>query len=228
MNYDEDAPFEVTRYREMQKALPGYDALYRLTRARLETALMPRSHVLVVGAGGGREVEALSQSDHQFQITGVDPSQDMLSIAEWYASRAKMGSQVKLVQGTAEDTVAPKDGFAAATSLLVMHFLPDEENENGKAAYLQSIRSRLRSGATLVHADVSYTDEFAMFAPVFSQHAELAGLDPDAARVGPQTIQTMPIISPERTKVLLKATGFASIRPFFQTLWYRGWFATAA
>ncbi|MEP4338921.1 MAG: hypothetical protein ABJ360_21510 [Roseobacter sp.] len=33
MDYDNAPPFEITRYREMQKALPGVAALYRLTLA---------------------------------------------------------------------------------------------------------------------------------------------------------------------------------------------------
>ena len=83
MNYDEEAPFDIARYREMQKALPGVDALYRLALAHLETALPQGGRVLIVGAGGGREVEALAGSDVPFLATGVDPSADMLAIARY-------------------------------------------------------------------------------------------------------------------------------------------------
>ena len=228
MNYDEDAPFEVSRYREMQKALPGVDALYDLMLARIMTALPQGGSVLVVGAGGGREVEAFGQADTAFEVTGVDPSADMLSIARWYAERARNAEAITLIQGMTTDIEPPSGGFDAATSILVMHFLPDDETDGGKVAYLSAIKDRLRVGATFVHVDVSMApgDAGAM-EPIFMQHARGMGLDEAGVAAGPRTMATMPIITPSRTEALLKVAGFGDVRPFFQTLWYRGWFATA-
>lgn len=229
MNYDEEAPFEVARYREMQKALPGVDALYRLALAHLETVLPQGGHILVVGAGGGREVEALAGSRVPFTVTGADPSADMLDIARWHAEASARPEDVTLIQGVAQDVAAPAGGFDAATSLLVMHFLPDDASDKGKASYLRTIREKLRPGALLVHADVSFDDDAARaaFAPVFLRHAALAGLDEKAAATGPGVIETMPIISARRTEQLLAASGFGAPTIFFQALWYRAWVAKA-
>ena len=71
MDYDEEPPFEISRYRDMQKALPGVDALYRLMLAQLETGMSKGGHVFVVGAGGGREVEALCNSQTSFQMEKI-------------------------------------------------------------------------------------------------------------------------------------------------------------
>ena len=229
MNYDEEAPFDIARYREMQKALPGVDALYRLALAHLETALPQGGRVLIVGAGGGREVEALAGSDVPFLATGVDPSADMLAIARWYADAGPRPEAVTLVQGVAKDVAAPAGGFDAATSMLVMHFLADDASDAGKSSYLGTIRERLRPGALLLHADVSFDDDDARtaFTPVFMRYAALAGLDEEAAAAGPGVMETMPIISARRTEDLLTANGFGEPRLFFQALWYRAWGAKA-
>lgn len=229
MNYDDDAPFEVARYREMQKALPGAGALYRLTRAYLETSLPEGAHVFVVGAGGGREIENIAASDRQFLITGVDPSKDMLNIARWFADASGRPESVTLVEGVASDVEAPSAGFDAATSLLVMHFLPDDQSAGGKLSYLRTIRERVRTGGLLIHADVSVEEEVGVkaFEAAFLQHARLAGLGPEDASRGPDIIGAMPIVSAARTETLLSEAGFSNPTLFFQALWYRAWVARA-
>ncbi len=229
MDYDKEPPVEVSRYREMQKALPGVEALYRLMLAQFESALPDGGHVLVVGAGGGREVEALCNSERLFRHTGVDPSDDMLEIARWYANQSARPDDAILVRGTTADIEPPEGGFDAATSLLVMHFLPDDDCENGKSTYLREIRDRLKPGALLVHADISFkTDkEFASLSPVFQRHAVLAGLDGEQMTAGAEMIASLPIISPVRTETLLEESGFANPQLFFKTLWYHAWIARA-
>ena len=230
MNYDEEPPVEISRYREMQKALPGVNSLYRLMLAQLETALPTGGAVLVVGAGGGREVEALCNSDVPFKVTGVDPSQDMLDIARWYAKQSARPGDAKLVQGTAADAGPPEDGFDTATSLLVMHFLPDDDGENGKRAYLTGIRENMKPGSMLIHTDISFgsRDELEDIKPTFLRHAILAGIAEDAIKGGPDMIATLPIISPQRTEQLLQECGFEKTQLFFKSLWYHGWIALAA
>ncbi|MEM7525975.1 MAG: class I SAM-dependent methyltransferase [Pseudomonadota bacterium] len=228
MNYDEAPPFSVSRYREMQKALPGVDALQRLVCAHLEAASPSGGMVLVVGAGGGREVEAIAASMLPFRITGVDPSIAMLDIARTYVPKAN-AREVVFVHGGVSDVSAPPGGFDAATNLLVTHFLPDDDGPDGKTAHLAAIRARLRAGACYLHADVSYdapADLSAMKA-VHMRHAALAGLSEEDAACGPAIIANMPIISAARTEALLRATGFGASHLFFQTLWYRAWVSRA-
>lgn len=229
MDFDKEPPVEVSRYREMQKAFPGVDSFYRLVLSQLETQLPEGGHIFVVGAGGGREVEALCNSDLPFAVTGVDPSEDMLGIAQWYAHQSTRPDGVQLIRGTTADVDPPKGGFDAATSLLVMHFLPDNEGENGKRAYLRAIRERLKPGALLIHADVSFgrSEEFESIKPTFLRHAVLAGFDEEAIKAGPEMIAKLPIISPARTELLLDECGFRRPQILFQSLWYRAWIAFA-
>ena len=98
MNYDEAPPCSVSRYREMQKALPGVDALQRLVCAHLEAASPAGGMVLVVGAGGGRDVEAIAASMLPFRIAGVAPSIALLDIARAYVPKAN-AREVVFVHG---------------------------------------------------------------------------------------------------------------------------------
>ncbi|MEM8794261.1 MAG: class I SAM-dependent methyltransferase [Pseudomonadota bacterium] len=227
MNYDDGAPFEVARYRHMQKALPGVETLYTLMLAQIETALPTGGNVMVVGAGGGREVEALLGSSFDYVITGVDPSAEMLAITRWFAKKSGHEDRLKLVQGLTETVAPPETGFDAATSILVMHFLPDDNTSNGKLAFLKSVRERLTSGALLVHADVSFDTYPDEIEGVFLNHARLAGLSEDDAAVGPKTIATMPIIGTTRLTELFDEAGFSQPTLFYQALWYRAWIAKA-
>lgn len=61
-------------YREMQRAIPGLDAMYRLVHALIAGHAKAAPQVLVVGAGGGREIEAFRNSDTIGGITAIDPS----------------------------------------------------------------------------------------------------------------------------------------------------------
>ncbi|MEL7108424.1 MAG: class I SAM-dependent methyltransferase [Pseudomonadota bacterium] len=227
MNYDEEAPFEIAQYREMQKALPGVEALYSLMLAQIEIALPAGGQVLVVGAGGGREVEALLASEIPFDVVGVDPSNDMLDIARWYSQQSERPEKAKLIQGLTKDVPRPDGGFDAATSVLVMHFLPDDDSEGGKLAYLKSIRERLKPDGLIIHADVSFETNHADIAPVFLRHARLAGLPEETMSAAPKAISTMPIIGTSRLADLYKSAGFSLPELFFQTLWYRAWYARA-
>lgn len=208
-------------------ALPGVEALYRLMRAAIESRLRPGAHILIVGVGGGREVEALGASPAGYKLTGVDPSRDMLAQAEWFASQVGAAERTRLVQGTVDDLGPADAGFDAATSMLVMHFLPD--TEDGKLAYLSAIRQRLRPGAPLVLADISFSSaaDFASLKPVFLKHAELAGLDRTEMEKGAEGIASLPVVDPRRTAELLRSAGFAPPTQVFQTLWYRGWMSEA-
>lgn len=212
-------------YRQMQRALPGVETLYHLLRAVAQTRLADGDTVLIVGAGGGREIETLAASPQRLNFVGVDPSAPMLALAQSYADKAGVSERTQLIEGTIEAAPgAPLAGLA--TSLLVMHFLPDD---GAKAAFLAAIRARLRPGAPLLLADLSPSDasEFAALTPLFLAHAGLMGLDRERIALGLDVMAGLPTVSPTRTIALLAGAGFGAVVPVFQGLWYRAWLATA-
>lgn len=50
--------------------------------ALFQLHLTDEAHILVVGAGAGNEISALSQTHPTWQFTGVDPSEKMLVVAQ--------------------------------------------------------------------------------------------------------------------------------------------------
>lgn len=231
-DYDKNPPMPVADYRRFQNVIPGVDSLYRAVQAIMDATLAENARILIAGAGAGREIEALGASAKSYQLTGFDPSTDMLALASTFADAPGLKNRVELIKGLIDD-VGDARRFDAATSILVMHFLPDD---GGKERYLRAMRQRLKTGAPYVHVDVSFNDRetFDRMAPAIREHALLLGL-PQAVAEGPAShIGRMAfgdgvssIVSEERTRALLTSGGFGSVTPFYRGFWYVGWWALA-
>jgi tRNA (cmo5U34)-methyltransferase len=229
-DYDKNPPMPVNDYRRFQNVVPGIESLYRAVQAIMDATLTDGAHILIAGAGAGREIEALGASPKGYRLTGFDPSADMLALARIYADAPHLNGRVQLIKGLIDD-IDTKATFDSATSILVMHFLPDD---GAKERYLKAIRQRLKPGAPYVHVDVSFNDRetFDRMAPAIREHALLAGL-PQAVAEGPAAHigrmafsgSVSSIVSEERTRALLSSQGFGSVTPFFRGFWYAGWWA---
>jgi len=230
MDFDTKPPVPVAEYRAFQDIIPGINSLYASFYAIFEESLCAEANILVAGAGGGREIETLAGSPNKYTLLGVDPSHDMLEVARTYIP-SDAGERVQLVQGYVEDL--PMDRvFDGATSVLVMHFLPDD---GSKKRYLEAIRARLVEGAHFIHVDVSIESdlEAISLSPVLTRHGAMAGL-PDHVLTGPaafacamRAADKRCIVDPERNRALLEEAGFEVISPFFRSLWFTGWWGRA-
>ncbi len=75
-------PAVVARYAEgPRRNVPGYDSLLRMSRILLAECVPADGRVLVVGAGGGLELEDMALAHPGWRFDGVDPSQPMLDLA---------------------------------------------------------------------------------------------------------------------------------------------------
>jgi tRNA (cmo5U34)-methyltransferase len=135
----------------IRKRIPGYDVLHATSRAVLESCLPARARLLVVGAGTGQELVGCARAQPSWTFVGVDPSTDMLDIAKRRILAADVADRVSLHVGTTSD-LPPEPRFDAATALLVMHFLPRDEE---KQAFLEAVACRLDPGGVLVLADMT-------------------------------------------------------------------------
>lgn len=205
-------------YRELQRSIPGLDTIYRLTEALIADHPGDPPRVLVVGAGGGREIEAIGASVPAANLTAVDPSADNLALARLIAGPAP---DIRFVEGRVED-LPTDETFDVATSLLVMHHLPDD---GAKLNYLRAIRSRLASGGTFVHADICVDDPDAVqrLASIYQAHASHIGANPEAIQLELRTIPALPVVPPARIETLFAQAGFAPPQEVFRSLWYRCW-----
>lgn len=214
VDFDTRPPVPVTEYERMVQGVnTGYDLIFTLTHAFLRALQQPELHLLAVGAGGGAEIARFLPTNPGWHLTGVDPSADMLAVAQAKAAQMGVSDRVALVRGTVEDL--PQEArFDAATCIFVLHFLPDAE----KLALLRGIAGRLRPDAPLLVAtaarmmqeDERLRDDF-MHA--WQQHGELLGVP--AERMAATVAQLLPMqqqmSTPEDHVRLLHEAGFAHV-----------------
>jgi tRNA (cmo5U34)-methyltransferase len=208
--------------------IPGYVAMHDMVCAILSQGLAKDARLLVVGAGTGMELVLLGMNNPGWRFTGVDPSADMLGVARETLEMRGLAERVELFEGVIHD-LPGDDRFDAATSVLVMHFLPDD---GGKAAYLKAIAERLRPGAPLVLVDQHGPRPSPAFDEKIAQwkrYQLLQGLpaeDAEASMV--RRLGANHYVPEERIVALLQEAGFEQVERFYQAFVVGGWSARRA
>lgn len=226
VDFDRDNAPPADQYEQLaRKFIPGYDGLYALMQILIAEKLPEQSEILVVGAGGGKEILTLGRAFPAAKFTGVDPSEKMLAVARGLIEQAGIAARVTLHQGTVDQLEAKQ--FDAATAMLVMHFLPDDGT---KLNFLKDIHDRLKPGARFILADGCFDKQAADYAwhlDSYQAHARLNGAPAEilteAVRIMSEHVHCVP---EERECELLKAAGFDHVTRFFQGLWVKAWIAT--
>lgn len=223
VDFDRDNAPPADQYEQLaRKFLPGYDGLYALMRILLAERLPAQAEILVVGAGGGKELVTLGRAFPSARLTGVDPSKKMLAVAQGLTEQAGIAARVTLHQGTTDNL--DTNQFDAATSMLVMHFLPDD---GAKLDFLKAIHSRLKSGARFILADGCFDKQAADFAwhmECYQADAKLNGVPDEILTEAVKMMSTQVHCVPEERELeLLRAAGFDQITRIFHALWLRAW-----
>lgn len=218
-------PEAVSRYAEgPPRLVPGFADLQRMTRLLIAERAPQDARVLVVGAGGGLELKVFAESHADWQFDGIDPSAEMLKLAE--AALGPLISRVRLHQGYID--VAPGGPFDAATCLLTLHFVTPEE----RLRTVREIRRRLKPGAPLVVAHLSFPQTEAERAQWLSRYVAFAissGVDSASAANARSAIAAqLPILSPAQDEAILRDAGFTDVTSFYTGFTFRGWVAYAA
>ena len=211
-----------------RSALDGVEAMHDMVCAILSRSLAEDARLLVVGAGTGMELVILGMNNPGWRFTGVDPSGDMLGVARETLELRGLAERVELFEGLVHD-LPRDDGFDAATSVLVMHFLPDD---GSKAAYLNAIAERLRHGAPLVLVDQHGPRP----SPAFDEKIEqwkryhlLRGLPAEDVEANmTRRLGANHYVSEERIVALLREAGFEQVERFYQAFVVGGWSARRA
>ncbi|HEX4023973.1 MAG TPA: class I SAM-dependent methyltransferase [Steroidobacteraceae bacterium] len=105
------------------RIVPGFTHLQRMTTLLLAERVPKGGRVLVLGAGGGLELKVFAEAHPDWRLDGVDPSDEMLKLAD--ATLGSRASRVHMHLGYID--AAPDGPFDAATCLLTMHFIALEE-----------------------------------------------------------------------------------------------------
>jgi ubiquinone/menaquinone biosynthesis C-methylase UbiE len=107
----------------------------------------PGDRILDVGCGTGAFLASLAHRFESSQLSGVDPSVEMLSVA-----RDRLESNVVLVAARAEELPFSDESFDAVVSTNVFHFLREPRRALGE------MRRVLRPGGRLIISD--WCDDF--------------------------------------------------------------------
>jgi len=203
--------------------VPGYDSLVAMTRILLAERVPADGRVLVVGAGGGVELEDFARAHAGWRFDGVDPSRPMLDLA---AQRlGPLSSRATLHEGFVQD--APTGPFDGASCLLTFHFVPREE----RVPMAAEIRRRLKPGAPFVAAHLSIADgpgERDAWMRRYAAFLEASGVDPRHAAAGREKVQReLPILTPAQDEAMLREAGFNDVQLFYAAFAFRGWVASA-
>lgn len=205
------------------RMVPGFADMQRMCLLLLAESAPPDARVLVLGAGGGLELEVFANAQPQWQFDGVDPSAEMLQLAQTRL-RAHL-PRVRLHRGTID--IAPVGPFDAACCLLTLHFIERDERRRT----LAEVRRRLKPGAPFVAAHFSFPQEATVRGRWLARctaFAVASGIDPEKARTREKGLGAqLPILSPEDDEALLREAGFSGVELFYAALGFRGWVATA-
>ncbi|MCG7625182.1 class I SAM-dependent methyltransferase [Epibacterium sp. Ofav1-8] len=205
-------------YRQLKRAIPGLDNIYTIIPTLIHGSNNDTPSILIIGAGGGREIEVIKRSGALGQVTAIDPSAENLNLA-----RAVTGSDsnIKLINGTM-DILPHGETFDIITSLFVMHHLPDDCE---KLEYLRSIKKHLAKSGVLIHADACLEEarELERLVSYFEATSDALGIPDEIVSLELSSIKNLPLISEERTYELFAQSEIFNPQVVFRTLWYRCW-----
>ena len=205
------------------RQVPGFQSLHRMMAMLIGERTPPKGRVLVVGAGGGLELKTLAEANPGWLFDGVDPSSDMLRLAEWAVG--PLGARMLFHQGYIDS--APSGPFDAATCLLTFHFIERDQ----RLETLRQIRKRLKPGAPFVVAHISFSQTEPERSLWIARHAAWGmpdGTDPallDSARhaIGSR----LTILEPGEEEAMLRQAGFKDVSLFYAAFSFKGWVAYA-
>jgi len=207
----------------VRRTLPTYDAMYKMTHSYIRQSVGEQASILVVGAGGGTELEVFGSENKGWTFTAVDPSAPMLAVAEMKARELGMMDRVKFLTGTAAD-LAEGQVYDAATCMLVLHFISDKAE---KLEALKNMNRFLKPGAPLVISSMfgePGEDEFEgkvdLWRRYWLDRTKLSVKDIDDMEV---SIRSLSFLSEREIRSLLADAGFERTTKFLETAMFGGW-----
>jgi tRNA (cmo5U34)-methyltransferase len=206
------------------KIIPAYHSIYELAQHLLRDRLNKEARILVAGAGTGKEIIDCSQNNPHWSFTGFDPAEPMLSIARKKVDTASLENKISLVLGLVDDVT--EKNFDAATSILVMQFLPDDGT---KLNFLKGISEKLKPGALIVLVDLEGeigSDEYNTLNAAWKNQQLFIRDESEWVRkefiIREKEVHFIP---QERIESLLEEVGFYKIHKFFKAYLFGGYVA---
>ena len=209
-------------------SIPTYDTLFSMVQSYFRAQWGEKeASLLVIGAGGGNELAAWGPSNPKWTFTGVDPSKEMLQMAEHKSIQLGLESRVKLIQGTIADLPLSDVKFDAASCILVLHFIDDVQQ---KLKLLRTIKDNLKPGAPFVLVS-AYGDpagaELQDRINVWKSFFHDVGYESSKLDEMGKGIMKISFIPEYHIEQLLEEAGFTNSTRFYSTGLFAGWICHA-
>lgn len=221
-NIDFD-PKKAAHYEDLaRKAVFGYDQLFIMALSLLAEKQNEFANVLVVGCGTGMELRTFGALMPNWQLTGIDPSEEMIKISKTNIDDHGLSDRVILHHGFVE-SLPEAEEFDAATLIFVLRFIPDDRR---KLLLFQNIAKRLRSGAKLIIVD-QYGDPgiegFQHTSKAWRNFMKFGGIPTELVnKIMVQAIEQNFVIERDLQRLLIEA-GFEKINRFYNSFMHGGW-----
>ncbi|WP_019415679.1 class I SAM-dependent methyltransferase [Paenisporosarcina sp. TG20] len=227
----DDLIFDMEMAKEYDKgirrALPSYDALFRMVQSFLRANIKDSANVLVVGAGGGNEIVTFGTANPSWTFAGVDPSEAMLEVALQKAKNEGIEERVSIHVGKIEE-IEFTEPFNAATCILVLHFVETIEE---KRSLLKTVKEQLKPGAPFVlvtmfgdQSNSEFNERMNLWKSIWLDLTDLTLEDVNGME---ESVRELSFISANEIEKLLDQAGFERVTQFFSTTLFGGWIAHA-
>ena len=223
--FDFDADPEIAKNYDKGPRLfiPGYEVFQGLTAVIFAESLPADARILVVGAGGGKEIETLARMQPSWRFCGVDPSANMIDMGRKRVAEMPAPVDVDWVIG--EISAAPETAFDAATFFLSSNFIADD---GAKEDLFRQIKKRLKPGGLFAFLDGcadKAAPDWSRKVSLYAANARRNGAPEEMIQGAVAMQQGLHYISAERTIALLSGVGFSKLEEFYTALWIKGWMA---
>lgn len=205
------------------RQVPGFSSLHRMTALLLAERAHENGHILVLGAGGGLELKAFAAMHKGWTFDGVDPSADMLRVAETVVGEHR--SRIRFHETYIKN--APTGPFDGAACLLTFHFIPHDQ----RLDTLRQIHARLKAGAPFVMAHISFPQtepERSLWIERHVLYGSENKPDPDKMEKAQNAMrEKLTILTPQEEEAMLYKAGFSGVSLFYAGFSFKGWVAYA-
>jgi tRNA (cmo5U34)-methyltransferase len=223
--FDFDSDFGNEYEQLTQLVLPTYDQLFPIVNAVLRSEMEEEANLLVVGAGGGKELITLGQYNSNWRITGVDPSEQMIEIARSKIIQANLEKRIELFKGFTQELPLERV-YNGATCILVSHLLPDDGTQ---LSLLKAVAERLEAKSPFVLVSLHGDIRSPQFKKCFDAWKFSLAQQLDEQKLNNFLLKgqnSTYFVSEKRMEELLEQAGFHRVTRFFTTYLVGGWVAT--
>lgn len=222
INFDSKKAMHYEEY--ARKAVFGYEQLFTMALALISDKAGKPTNVLVVGCGTGMELITFGKQMPNWQMTGVDPSEEMIKISRAVLDSHGLSDRVTLHQGYVED-LPEEEMYDSATLIFVMRFIPETSK---KLSLLKNIAKRLRPNAKIVIIDQfgdPSQEQFQYMTNAWRNFMKFGGVPCELViKIAVQAIEQSFFTEPDIHKLLSEA-GFRKPNRFYNSFMHGGWVA---